>query len=64
MGFVQPARIQVKLLKSDFAFALTWWLVGLLPGSQLKVLRNTTLNLQMFIMPWKIVVAHTSTAGK
>jgi hypothetical protein len=25
MGFIQPKRIQVKLLKSDLALALTWW---------------------------------------
>jgi hypothetical protein len=25
MGFIQPKRIQVKLLKPDFVLALTWW---------------------------------------
>jgi hypothetical protein len=25
MGFIQPKRIQVKLLKPDMALALTWW---------------------------------------
>jgi hypothetical protein len=25
MGFIQPKRIQVKLLKPDLALALTWW---------------------------------------
>jgi hypothetical protein len=25
MGSIQPKRIQVKLLKSDLALALTWW---------------------------------------
>src|ERR1700730_236411 len=25
MGFIQPGRIQVKLLKPDLALALTWW---------------------------------------
>jgi hypothetical protein len=27
-GLFSPARMQVKLLKSDFAFALTWWSVS------------------------------------
>lgn len=28
MGFIEPKRIQVKLLKPDFALALTWWSVS------------------------------------
>jgi hypothetical protein len=28
MGFIQPKRIQVKLLKPDLALALTWWSVS------------------------------------
>ena len=33
MGFIQPKRIQVKLLKSDLALALTWWSASF-PSSQ------------------------------
>ena len=63
MGFIQLAYIQVKLLKPDCAFALTWWSVSF-PGSQLKiVVGNTTINLQKFNHGWKIVDAHTSTAA-
>jgi hypothetical protein len=61
MGSIQPGRIQVKLLKSDFALARTWWSVSF-PGSQLKVLGRPHINLRMFNYGWKIVVAHTSTA--
>jgi hypothetical protein len=27
MGFINPARSQVRLLKPDLALALTWWSV-------------------------------------
>ena len=42
VGFVQPTRIQVKLLKPDFALALTWWSASF-PTSKLKVVGNTTM---------------------
>ena len=61
MGFITPARIQVKLLKPDLALALTWWSVSF-PGSRKKVVGNTTMNLQKFDNGWKIVASHTSTA--
>jgi uncharacterized protein (TIGR02246 family) len=61
MGFIQPNRIQVKLLKPDLALALTWWSVTF-PISKQKVMGNTTMNLQKFDNGWKIVAAHTSTA--
>ena len=41
MGFIQPKRIQVKLLKPDLALALTWWSVSF-PGSKHTVVGNTT----------------------
>jgi hypothetical protein len=47
MGFIQPKRIQVKLLKPDLALALTWWSVAF-PSSNQKVVGNTTMNLQKF----------------
>jgi hypothetical protein len=62
MGFVQPTRIQVKLLKPDFALALTWWAASF-PNSKLKMVGNTTMNLQRFDDGWKIVTSHTSTGG-
>ena len=62
MGFIEPKRIQVKLLKSDLALALTWWWVSF-PSSKQKVVGNTTMNLQKFDDGWKIVASHTSIAG-
>jgi hypothetical protein len=62
MGFIQPARIQVKLLKPDFALVLTWWSISF-PSSKESVVGNTTMNLQKFEDAWKIVDSHTSTAG-
>jgi uncharacterized protein (TIGR02246 family) len=61
MGFINPARIQVKLLKPDIALALSWWSVTF-PNTKQKVVGNTTLNLQKFDDGWKIVAAHSSTA--
>ena len=61
MGFINPARIQVKLLKPDLALALTWWSISF-PNSKQKVVGNTTMNLQKFDDGWKVVAAHSSTA--
>ena len=61
MGFINPARIQVKMLKPDVALALSWWSVTF-PNTKQKVVGNTTLNLQKFEDGWKIVAAHSSTA--
>jgi hypothetical protein len=47
MGFIQPKRIQVKLLKPDLALALTWWSVAF-PSSNQMVVGNTTMNLRKF----------------
>ena len=63
MGFINPKRIQVKLLKPDLALALTWWSVSF-PNSKQKVVGNTTMNLQKLEGEWKIVASHTSIAGK
>ena len=59
MGFIEPKRIQVKILKPDLALALTWWSVTF-PNSKQKVVGNTTMNLQKFDDDWKIVASHTS----
>jgi hypothetical protein len=61
MGFITPARIQVKLLKPDLALAVTWWSISF-STSKLKIVGNTTMNLQKFDNGWKIVAAHSSTA--
>jgi hypothetical protein len=61
MGFIQPKRIQVKLLKPDLALALTWWSISF-PHSKQTVIGNTTMNLQKFADGWKIVASHSSTA--
>jgi uncharacterized protein (TIGR02246 family) len=60
MGYITPARIQVKLLKPDLALALTWWSISL-PNSKQRVVGNSTMNLQKFDDGWKIVAAHSST---
>jgi uncharacterized protein (TIGR02246 family) len=60
MGFIQPRRIQVKLLKPDLALALTWWSITF-PTSKKTVVGNTTLDLQKFDNGWKVVAAHSST---
>ena len=61
MAFINPTRIQVKLLKPDLALALTWWTVSF-PSTQQTVVGNTTMNLQKFDNGWKVVASHTSTA--
>ena len=61
MGYINPARIQVKLLKPDLALALTWWTISF-PNSKQQVVGNTTMNLQKFEDGWKVVAAHSSTA--
>jgi hypothetical protein len=61
MGFINPARSQVRLLKPDLALALTWWSVTF-PTSKQKVVGNTTMNLQKFDDDWKVVASHSSTA--
>src|ERR1700722_4002598 len=62
MGFIEPKRTQVKLLKPDLALALTWWSVSF-PSSKQKVVGNSTMNLQKFNDGWKIVASHTSIAA-
>lgn len=61
MGFINPTRIQVKLLKPDLALALTWWTISF-PNTHQTVVGNTTMNLQKFDNGWKVVASHTSTA--
>ncbi len=59
MGFLQPRRIQVKLLKPDVALALTWWSASF-PSSKKTVVGTSTMDLQKFDDGWKIVASHTS----
>ena len=62
MGFIQPNRIQVRLLKPDLALALTWWSINF-PSSHQKLVGNTTMNFQKFDDGWKIVASHSSIDG-
>jgi uncharacterized protein (TIGR02246 family) len=62
MGFIQPKRIQVKLLKPDLALALTWW-SATFPSTKKTVVGNSTMNLQKFPGGWKIIASHTSIDG-
>ena len=59
MGFIQPKRIQVKLLQPDLALALTWW-SATFPSSKQTIVGNSTMNVQKFADGWKIVASHTS----
>ena len=61
MGFIEPERIQIKLLRPDLALALTWWSISF-PTLKQKVVGNTTMNVQRFDDGWKVIAAHTSTA--
>jgi uncharacterized protein (TIGR02246 family) len=61
MGHVDPSRVQIRLLKSDIAVAVNWWTVTY-PNSKVRVIGNTTMNLQKFDAEWKIVMAHSSFA--
>jgi uncharacterized protein (TIGR02246 family) len=61
MGFIQPKRIQVRLLRPDLALALTWWSVSF-PSTKREVVGNSTMNLQKFDNGWKVVASHTSVA--
>jgi uncharacterized protein (TIGR02246 family) len=63
MGFIQPKRIQVKLLSPNLALALTWWSVSF-PSSKQPVVGDSTMNLQKFDDGWKIVASHTTIAGR
>jgi len=62
MGFIQPKRIQARLLKPDLALALTWWSVSF-PSSKQPVVGNSTMNVQKFDDGWKVIASHTSIAG-
>ena len=61
MGFIEPGRVQVRLLTPDLALALTWWTINF-PSSPQKVVGNTTMNLQKFADGWKVVASHSSAA--
>ena len=62
MGFIQPKRIQVKLLKPDLALARTWWSVTF-PSSKQEMVGDSTMNLQKFDDGWKIVASQLVWPG-
>ena len=59
MGSVQPSRIQIKLVKPDLAVAVTWWVVTY-PNSKVRVVGNSTMNLEKFSEGWRIALLHSS----
>lgn len=61
MGHVEPSRVQIRLLTSEVAIAVNWWSVTY-PKSKVRVVGNTTMNLQKLNEGWKIVMAHSSFA--
>ena len=52
MGFIQPKRIQVRLLKPDLALALTWWSVTF-PTSKQQMVGNSVMDLQKVNDGWR-----------
>jgi len=61
MGFLEPSRIQIKLIRPDLATAVTWWTVSY-TASKVRVVGNTTTTFQKFSDGWKIVMEHSSIA--
>jgi len=61
MGSMAPSRIQIRFVGPDLAIAQTWWMVTY-PTSKVRVVGNTTTDLQRFADGWKIVMAHSSIA--
>ncbi len=62
LGFMQPLRVEVKLLAKDLAFVLTWSSQSF-PTSTQKVAGTTTMNLEKFDVGWKIIASHTTNGG-
>lgn len=61
MGTSESSRIQIKLLRPDFAIASNWWSVSY-PNSKIHVVGNTMMDLQKLPGGWKIIAAHSSFA--
>jgi uncharacterized protein (TIGR02246 family) len=61
MGTIEPSRVQIKLVKPDFAIAVNWWTVSY-SNSKVRVVGNTTMDLQKLQDGWKIVMAHSTVA--
>lgn len=61
MGRIVQSRIQIRMVRSDLAFALTYWTVSF-PTSKRVVVGMDTNYLQRFGNDWKIVTGHSSSA--
>jgi ketosteroid isomerase-like protein len=61
MGYIEPSRMKIKLLRPDLAVAMSWWVTSFPGRSKTKVIGATTMNLQKFSDGWKIVVSHSTT---
>jgi hypothetical protein len=59
MGYIEPSRIQIKLVRPDLANAVTWWTIRF-QSSKIRAVGSTTMDLQKFADGWKIVLAHSS----
>jgi beta-aspartyl-peptidase (threonine type) len=59
MGYLQPDRMQVKMLGPDLAFALTWWTLRK-GNNRTAVVGTSTFNVRKFPDGWKIITGHTS----
>jgi hypothetical protein len=59
MGFIEPKRIQVKLLKPDLALALIWWSVSF-PSSKQKVVGNSTMNFHTPQLHLRCICRHSA----
>jgi hypothetical protein len=60
MGKVQVSSVKIRMIKQDFAFALSKW-TFFFPKTNHAVAGIDTTYLQKFDFGWKIVTSHTTT---
>jgi hypothetical protein len=62
MGFIQPKRIQVKLLEPDLALALTWWSVAFPTSRQNVGGISRSISAAELLSPPALCICCTSSA--
>jgi hypothetical protein len=61
MGELLPSRVQIRMVRPDLAFALTYWTIRFPVSKHISVGIDTS-YLQRFGSDWKIISVHTSMA--
>lgn len=61
MGELLPSRVQIRMVRPDLAFALTYWTIRFPVSKHISVGIDTS-YLQRFGSEWKIISVHTSMA--